>query len=66
MRKIACEETCSQDFDGLAIGGSLGGNKEQMYEIFSYCENYINKSKPVHVLGIGGIDDILHGVSLWI
>ena len=63
LRKIACEETCSQDFDGLAIGGSLGGNKEQMYEIFSYCENYINKSKPVHVLGIGGIDDILHGVS---
>ncbi len=63
LRKIACEEICSQEFDGLAIGGSLGGNKEQMYDIFSYCESVINKSKPVHVLGIGGLDDILHGVS---
>ncbi len=63
LRKIACEEICSQEFDGLAIGGSLGGNKEQMYEIFSYCENLLDKSKPVHVLGIGGIDDILKGVS---
>ncbi len=63
LRKIACEEICSQDFDGLAIGGSLGSNKKQMYEIFSYCENIIDKTKPVHVLGIGGIDDILHGVS---
>ena len=63
LRKIACEETCSQEFDGLAIGGSLGANKDQMYEIFSFCENYIDKKKPVHVLGIGGIDDILQGVS---
>ena len=63
LRKIACEETCSQEFDGLAIGGSLGGNKDQMYEIFSFCESVIDRSKPVHILGIGGIDDILHGIS---
>ncbi len=63
LRKISCEETCANVYDGLAIGGSLGGSKEQMYDIFSYCENFIDKIKPVHVLGIGGIDDILHGVS---
>ena len=63
LRKIACEETCSQDYDGLAIGGSLGGTKDQMYEIFSFCENIVDKKRPMHVLGIGGIDDILHGVS---
>lgn len=63
LRKISCEETCSNNYDGLAIGGSLGSTKEQMYEIFSYCESHIDKQKPVHVLGIGGIDDILHGVN---
>jgi len=63
LRKIACEETCSGDYNGLAIGGSLGGPKEQMHDIFSFCSDLIDKSKPVHVLGIGGLDDILHGVS---
>ena len=63
LRKIACEETCSGDYNGLAIGGSLGGSKEQMRDIFSFCSDLIDKSKPVHVLGIGGLDDILHGVS---
>ena len=63
LRKIACEETCSNGYDGLAIGGSLGGSKEQMHEIFSFCTSYIDNQKPVHVLGIGGIDDIIHGVS---
>ena len=63
LRKIACEETCSGDYHGLAIGGSLGGTKEQMHDIFSFCSELIDTSKPVHVLGIGGLDDILHGVS---
>ncbi len=63
LRKIACEETCAYDYDGLAIGGSLGGTKEQMHEIFSMCSNWIDQTRPVHVLGIGGLDDILHGVS---
>ena len=63
LRRVACEETCSNEFDGLAIGGSLGSDKKQMHDIFSFCENLIDKSKPVHVLGIGGIDDILHGIS---
>ena len=39
------------------------GVQNQMYDIFSFCENYIDKSKPIHILGIGGLDDILHGVS---
>jgi queuine tRNA-ribosyltransferase len=51
------------NFDGLAIGGSLGGTKEQMYEVFDFCSSSIDSSRPVHVLGIGGLDDILEGVS---
>jgi queuine tRNA-ribosyltransferase len=63
LRRQACEEICSMDFDGLAIGGSLGGTKDQMYEVFEFCSSSIDPSKPVHVLGIGGLDDILEGVE---
>ncbi|MDC0861293.1 tRNA guanosine(34) transglycosylase Tgt [Alphaproteobacteria bacterium] len=63
LRKRACEEICSINFDGLAIGGSLGGTKEQMYEVFDFCSLSIDSLRPVHVLGIGGLDDILEGVS---
>ena len=63
LRKQASEEICSMNFDGLAIGGSLGGTKEQMYEVFDFCSSSIDNSRPVHVLGIGGLDDILEGVS---
>ena len=63
LRKQACEEISSMDFDGLSIGGSLGGTKEQMYEVFDFCSLAIDSLKPVHVLGIGGLDDILEGVS---
>ena len=44
LRKIACEETCSGNYHGLAIGGSLGGTKEQMHDIFSFCWNAFNSS----------------------
>ncbi len=63
LRKIACEEISSYDFDGLAIGGSLGNKKTQMYDVFEYCSSNIKDKRPVHVLGIGGLDDILEGVS---
>lgn len=63
LRKEACEEISSMDFDGLAIGGSLGGTKNQMYEVFNFCSSVINDPRPIHVLGIGGLDDILEGVE---
>ena len=41
------------NFFGLAIGGSLGSSKEQMYQILEYISNKLDNSKPVHLLGIG-------------
>ena len=34
-----------------------------MYDVFEYCSSNIKDKRPVHVLGIGGLDDILEGVS---
>ncbi|WP_333023254.1 tRNA guanosine(34) transglycosylase Tgt [Wolbachia endosymbiont of Pentidionis agamae] len=48
---------------GSAIGGSLGQNKQQMYDIVSFTTRCLRKDRPIHLLGIGGIADIFYGVE---
>jgi queuine tRNA-ribosyltransferase len=51
-------------FFAYAIGGTLGDTKDSMYKIVTYVMNQIvHDKKPVHLLGIGGVQDIFHGVS---
>ena len=46
------------NFFGLAIGGSLGSSKEQMYELVKYTSTKLGNRHPVHLLGIGDPSDI--------
>lgn len=46
------------NFDGLAIGGSLGKTVDEMYSIVKMTRKMLNNNKYVHLLGIGGIKDI--------
>ena len=48
----------NKNFFGIAIGGSLGSSKEEMYEIVKNTVSKIDNSKPVHLLGIGDQEDI--------
>jgi queuine tRNA-ribosyltransferase len=53
--------------DGIAIGGSLGQHKAQMYEVVGWstpAPGTEADGKPRHLLGIGDIDDLLRGVEL--
>ena len=43
---------------GIAIGGSLGSNKEEMQEVVSFTASKLNNDRPVHLLGIGDPIDI--------
>jgi queuine tRNA-ribosyltransferase len=52
-----------ENFFGQAIGGSLGGAKEQMHDIVSMTCSHMLKDRPTHLLGIGGISDIWNGVA---
>jgi queuine tRNA-ribosyltransferase len=55
--------------DGIAIGGSLGQHKEQMYEVVSWTTAELERlvsERPRHLLGIGDIDDLIRGVELGI
>ena len=63
LRQVSVEFVNSSDFFGIAIGGSLGRTKEQMHEIVRITMKNIDKHRPVHLLGIGGFSDIVHGVE---
>ena len=49
-------------FFGTAIGGSLGASKKNMHDIVAYTRARVRDDRPVHLLGIGGVRDIFHGV----
>jgi len=54
---------------GVAIGGSLGAEKAQMYEVVEWATDELERAapdKPRHLLGIGEIDDLVRGVELGI
>lgn len=63
LRKRAAEFVNENDFWGHAVGGSLGSTKEQMYEIVAFTMEQLSRDRPVHLLGIGGVDDIFEGVK---
>lgn len=59
LRKESVEFCVSRDFDGFAIGGALGKDASELYQIVEYVmsdaglRDAANRTdKPVHVLGI--------------
>ncbi len=66
LRKQSCETLTKLDFDGFAIGGSMGKNKEEMHSILNHTLPLLPKEKPNHLLGIGDIESIDLGVALGI
>ena len=72
LRKKSMEYLTSLPFDGYAIGGSLGKNKDELQQLLEYImpmmnENVIGsnverKSKPRHLLGIADEPSVLGAV----
>ncbi len=46
------------DTFGIAIGGSLGSNKDEMKDIVRFTSSKLDNTRPVHLLGIGDPRDI--------
>ena len=64
LRRASADFINSLPFFGHAVGGSLGENKSQMKEVVEMAMEPLDPTRPVqHLLGIGGISDILHGVT---
>ena len=69
MRRASARTVVSSGCDGVAIGGSLGAEKAQMYEVVGYAVAELggeHEQLPRHLLGIGDVDDLIRGVELGI
>jgi len=67
MRRASARVVAHSRCPGIAIGGSLGENKEQMYEVVGWALDELggeHEARPRHLLGIGDIDDLIRGVQL--
>jgi queuine tRNA-ribosyltransferase len=69
LRRASARTVAASGCDGVAIGGSLGAGKEQMYEVVGYATGELggeHEALPRHLLGIGEVDDLIAGVQLGI
>ncbi|MDP1848051.1 MAG: tRNA guanosine(34) transglycosylase Tgt [Solirubrobacteraceae bacterium] len=64
LRIESAQQVAARPVDGIAIGGSLGADKAQMYEVVGWSIAAIDVARPRHLLGIGDIDDLIRGVEL--
>lgn len=66
LRLESAAVVASSRSDGIAIGGSLGQEKAQMYEVVAWSTAELDRlapNRPRHLLGIGEIDDLVAGVA---
>ena len=66
LRRQSAEETSAAAVDGIAIGGTLGREKEEMYGVLGFTAPLLPVEAPRHLLGIGEIDDLLFGIGIGI
>ncbi len=66
MRKISCNSLSNLDFDGMAVGGSVGKNLSEMLTMLQNLMPQMPNSRPVHLLGIGDLPSISASVPLGI
>jgi queuine tRNA-ribosyltransferase len=66
LRRQSATAVAASACDGIAIGGTLGRDKPQMYEVVSWVTGELERltpDRPRHLLGIGDVDDLISGVE---
>ncbi len=66
LRLFSYKTLDSFGFDGFAVGGSLGRDRFEMIEMLSFLMPKIEKTKPIHLLGIADIPSLLPSIELGI
>jgi len=64
LRRESAQAVGEAAVDGIAIGGTLGRDKEQMQAVLALTAPLLPAAAPKHLLGIGEPDDLLAGVAL--
>jgi queuine tRNA-ribosyltransferase len=66
LRRESAQRVSEAGVDGLAIGGTLGRDKEEMHGVLAMTAPLLPEDAPKHLLGIGEVDDLLGGIALGI
>jgi queuine tRNA-ribosyltransferase len=64
LRRESAQFVSEAGVDGLAIGGTLGRDKDEMRAVLAMTAPLLPEEAPKHLLGIGEIDDLLSGIAL--
>jgi queuine tRNA-ribosyltransferase/7-cyano-7-deazaguanine tRNA-ribosyltransferase len=62
LREESATFIVDRDFDGYAIGGSLGESKNDMHRVLDWTVPFLPEDRPRHLLGIGKVEDIFEVV----
>ncbi len=66
LRRESAQQVAARPVGGIAIGGTLGQDKDQMFEVVGWTVEELDEARPRHLLGIGEVDDLVRGVELGI
>lgn len=66
LRALSCQILADLPFDGFAIGGSVGKNKEELKALVACVSPLLPREKPNHLLGIGDFASLQELVPLGI
>ena len=64
LRRASAQAVSEAGVDGIAIGGTLGRDKQEMRGVLELTAPLLPEQAPKHLLGIGDIDDLLTGIFL--
>jgi queuine tRNA-ribosyltransferase len=63
LRQRSAERVAAAGVDGIAIGGSLGQDKDEMRGVVQMALDHLPADAPKHLLGIGEPDDLIDGIG---
>jgi len=63
LRRESAQTVAALGVDGIAIGGTLGEDKPQMYAVLDMTVAHLEPDAPKHLLGIGEPDDLVEGIA---
>ncbi|HEX2358235.1 MAG TPA: tRNA guanosine(34) transglycosylase Tgt [Solirubrobacterales bacterium] len=66
LRRESAARIGSAQVDGIAIGGTLGRDKDEMHGVLEATLPHLPDESPRHLLGIGEVDDLIAGIGLGI
>jgi queuine tRNA-ribosyltransferase len=64
LRRASAEYVSGSAVDGVAIGGTLGRDKEEMRGVIGMTVPHLPPEAPRHLLGIGEPDDLVRGIEV--